>query len=477
MSKEKITLDQIEEEIKITPDHRKKIAQILSESPDRFLDTRDFISRALDIFLTWERDPFNSLTKMAEMEPTMKQFQCMSMMMNPQELKKMHPEFPDKWGSKWTEFIEVNPIQMPEPNASQKQHNARKSEKDFEKIQENMLEANNYLREIKFDEVTDKKLEQVLYDGWPLISTFYSRFFPAKIGVVTLTEMMREQKSPIVSFEEFKIKAYDIAEEIARKMIPYESKEGVNRSVKKSTGLPKPFDGEEPIGTQSIKEQRYKDRYFGKITKNKDSGKIHFEGLLSALGLVKVFTKNKDIKITLTEKGKKFCLFENPVFKGIVDESLSRDESEFISTKCIPQRSLQYEIVKSTIKLISGIKDIKMSDLPTSLNGVCYTSIEEFLKINKQEKFAEKIQKEIIDKTEAITEFNNEIDDKIKLAEGDIDEVKRLKKKKKQTPVESIRIATMGRMSELGIVHWHINPEGRSEYTIEDKKLAESIIK
>ena len=46
---------------------------------------------------------------------------------------------------------------------------------------------------------------------------------------------------------------------------------------------------------------------------------------------------------------------------------------------------------------------------------------------------------------------------------------------KKQTPIEAIRIATMGRMSELGIVNWKINESGRSEYTIADQKLADSI--
>jgi hypothetical protein len=101
-------------------------------------------------------------------------------------------------------------------------------------------------------------------------------------------------------------------------------------------------------------------------------------------------------------------------------------------------------------------------------------SIDEFLKSNNYEEFEEKIRKEIMDKTEKITELNNKTDKKIETTNDD-DEKKRLKKMKKQTPIEAIRIATMGRMTELGIVHWHINEIGRSEYTIEDKKLAESI--
>ena len=96
MSKEVESLKVIDAEIKLTPDHRKKISQLLQDYPDRFLDARDCVSRALDVFLTWEKDPINSMTKMAEMEPTMKQFQFMKMALNPEKLKEMHPEFPGK---------------------------------------------------------------------------------------------------------------------------------------------------------------------------------------------------------------------------------------------------------------------------------------------------------------------------------------------------------------------------------------------
>ena len=47
----------------------------------------------------------------------------------------------------------------------------------------------------------------------------------------------------------------------------------------------------------------------------------------------------------------------------------------------------------------------------------------------------------------------------------------------KQTPVEACRIATMGRLTELGVVSWDINSDGKSEYEIADKELATSIKK
>ena len=186
------------------------------------------------------------------------------------------------------------------------------------------------------------------------------------------------------------------------------------------------------MGLQSIKEQRYKDRYFGKITKSKELNKIHLEGLLSAIGLVKVFSDGKETKITLTEKGKKFCLFENPVFKGSVEESLSKDESEFISAKCIPQRPLQHEVVKNIIRLVTETEHGKSADMADQLDEVCQVSIEQFMKSNRLEVFQEKIEREIIGKTNEILSENQKIDKAIENAGNDEAEVRKLKKTKKQ---------------------------------------------
>ena len=39
-------------------------------------------------------------------------------------------------------------------------------------------------------------------------------------------------------------------------------------------------------------------------------------------------------------------------------------------------------------------------------------------------------------------------------------------KKEKETPIEACRVATMGRLSELGLIKWKIGPNTSSEYTI-----------
>jgi hypothetical protein len=465
------------EKIQLKPDQKKKIAKFL-EGTDRFLDVRDFMERAIEVLLAWEQNPQTSISTMAEMNPTMTQYQVLSMMMKPEQLKGMYDgiDWPEEWGNKWTEFQKDNsPPKDPNTDESQKQMNARKSKEDFEKIQKNMPESNNFLRSIKFEEITDNNLNQTKYDNWPIISPVYSRFFPAKIAVVTLADMMREEKSPLVDFEKFKINAYDIAEEIAAKLIKYETDNKKKRSQKKSTGLPKPYDSDEMTGSQSIKEERYKNKYFGKITKREGADVTHLDGLLSALGLVKVFSNGKVAKITLTENGKKFYLLNNPIFEGKVNESLSKEEGMFLSTKCIPQRPLQFEINKNIIKLVSETEYGKSSDMANDLDIICIESIEEFLESKIDEKIKNRIKKEILEKSITMNENNKKIK-KIYLNTEDLKERAKLRKEMKQTPIEALRIAVMGRITELGIVHWHINVAGRSEYTIENKELSESII-
>jgi len=287
--------------------------------------------------------------------------------------------------------------------------------------------------------------------------------------------MMREKETPLIDFEDFKINAHDIAEEIARKLIKYETDNKKKRSEKKSTGLPKPYDSDEITASQSIREERYKNKYFGKITKREGADVTHLDGLLSALGLVKVFSKDKVAKITLTKSGKDFCVLNNPVFEGKDGESLSKDEGEFLSTKCIPQRQLQFKTNKKVIKLVAETEYGKASDMANELDEICIESIKEFLKENISKKFENRIKTEILDKSITMDKENK----KIRATYDNTDDLKeraKLRKDIKQTPIEALRIAVMGRMAELGIVHWHINVKGRSEYTIKNKELSELII-
>ena len=471
------------EKIQLKPDQKKKVVKFLTGT-DRFLDVRDFMERAIEVFLAWEQNPSTSIQVMAKMNPTMAQYQVLSLMMQPEALAGMYGgiDWPKEWGNEWIEFQKNNPLPTnPDMDEAQKQMSKRKSEKDFEEIQKNMAKTIEFVKNIEFKDIVDDKLKQTEYDDWPIISPMYSRFLPAKIAVVTLANMIRERKSPLINFEDFKTDAYDIAEEIAAKLIKYETYNKIKRSHKKSTGLPKPYDKElEATGAQAIKEERYKNKYFGKITKREGADVTHLDGLLSALGLVKVFSNGKVAKITLTENGMDFVTKSNPIFEGELDQSLSEKESRFLTTKCISQRPLQFKINKKIIKEVLETEYRKSPDMAKDLDEICVKSIKEFFEENTDEKYKDRIEKEILEKSKSMNPENERIrkilkdDEELHLL--DSEEKIKFRKQLKQTPIEAMRIAVMGRITELGLVHWEINSDSRSEYKIANKELADSLM-
>ena len=130
---------------------------------------------------------------------------------------------------------------------------------------------------------------------------------------------------------------------------------------------------------------------------------------------------------------------------------------------------------KEIVKIVSETEHGKSPDMAMSLDKRCSESIKEFLKENPDNEYKDKIQKEILEKSETMNENNKKIR-KVYDNTDDLKEKAKLRKEMKQTPIEALRIAVMGRLTELGIIHWHINVRGRSEYTIENKELADSLI-
>ena len=104
---------------------------------------------------------------------------------------------------------------------------------------------------------------------------------------------MRRLNSTEINFDTFTKEAYDVAEEIADEYLGKERKDSTLKRVKKiSIGLPKPYDEEVITSEQAIKEQRYKDRNFGKIKMQNGKSGSKF------LKKKKVFWKNKKVVIT-----------------------------------------------------------------------------------------------------------------------------------------------------------------------------------
>ena len=440
--------------VRLSPDHQRKITQLVEASTDRFRDADDFIFRAIDVFLAWEKNPVKVIDKLTDMEPTMLQFTFMQSMMEPAVLKQIYPGYPEKYGSTWNEFLNSIPATNKTANESEIIHQTFETDNEFESIQINLDVTREFIKQINFNKISKEGYDDIEFDGWPLLFTHYSRLLPVKIAISLLGNMMREQKSPVINFNDFRARAYELAEEISKKLTVYEKENKKTRDEKISTGLPRPSIMNEITAKQALAEQRYKDRYFGKLKKSQATGETTFEGALMALGIIKIFAKKKDALITLTDLGKKLYLLDNPIINGMNFPAFSNEEREFLVTKIIPNRPLETKLIKAATEIIT-YEDALSSDITDALDTEFESTLRNFVKSSNDKKFTDKIQRDIINKTDEIKQNN----------EG------------KQTPVEACRIATMGRLTELGVVSWDINKEGKSEYEIADKELATAIKK
>ena len=435
---------------KISPDHQKKIARALESG--RFNDSREFVFRAIEVFLAWETNPQMATQKMTEMSPTPAQYALMQGMMDANHLKQMYPGYPEAFGEEWNEFLKNNPNAVPQQESSsmgdaQNQQRARKHKGDLQILRGRHNETLEYIEQIDFKEISlkDDGFEEVSFDGWPLLHTHYSRFLPAKIAIAALVDLMCEQKKPVVSFNSFKVGGYDIIEEASEEILAYEKENKITRTSKISTGLPKPYQGE-ITAKEALAEQRWKDKVFGKMRKSKETGNYSFEGELMALGLIKIWRKNKEFQITLTELGKKFAILENPVIHNQISslQPLSDSEKEFIARKIIPQRKLELEVSKAAVTIVKEA-DVLSGEMADYLDKVFKEKIEDFCK--KKSLFSEKVRKDLLKK-----------------------------KGSGNDPIEGLRAATMGRLSELSIVSWEIDENSKSVYKIQDEKLADTIL-
>jgi len=156
----------------------------------------------------------------------------------------------------------------------------------------------------------------ILYDGYPLLFSFYSRLLPVKIVVTELGHLIERNKSEKIELMDLRVNAYDVAEEISKKISSYEKEHGIPRNEKMSTGLPKKGKDENDDDKIAMAQKRFKDQFIGKIRKNRVSKTEQFEGAAAALGLVYATKEGNTTFVSLIEDGKEFFLMENSVVQG-----------------------------------------------------------------------------------------------------------------------------------------------------------------
>ena len=473
-------------EYTIDPSHYDRIIKRVQKKK-RFKSVDYFIDQAIKVYLAWEENPEKANTVMAETPPTLEQYGFMVMnMKDMQWLKDTWKTYPEDFdeehiieknnGKSWKQYVSENKVLFQKWEDLQRYHNLqddhRASNRDLEQALSNLTNARKHVKHLTIPkEIPD----EFHYDGWPMLFTHYSRILPAKIGLLALGELMLQEDRDKVNFELFKRKAFDICEEVARKQREVEKEDGTTRENKISTGLPTPYD--EPTSTpkQEEYENRYKERYFGKIKRNKKDSQYYFEGLMSSLNLIRIMKVGKDYEVTFTELGREFYALDNPILSGhSVSKSFSFDEKKFLLEKIIPDRELELSLIQEALKIIEANKEVS-TDITKVLDQQFQEKIQEFCDANKDHKYIEKLNEEIartISITADIEAINHQID---------VEKNEKVKKElrlrtKKQTPVEAIRIGTMGRISELGLVQWEIIGS-QSKFSLGDEKLISSIVK
>ena len=399
---------------------QKRQIQEAVQNSKKFRNSADFLKSAIEILVAWEskhpEDCFEIINSLRPWTPEQEAQIDLSMK---EEQKKKH------FGS-----LDIDS----EKDEEAGQEELGQTDFDHMKVQGNYLKSKwNYVKEVE----TLKPENVINYDEFPLLSINYNRFLPIKLTMLMLAHMLESKKESKIELKELRVNAYDYLEEYGTLIREYEKINSVTRQNKISTGLPKKYEKDDDGKTEQ--QIRVKDIQIGKTRITRKLGRIHFEGALSASGLVYAFEENDKTYLSLSELGKKFILLENPIFPGndYSMGALSDEESEFILKEIIPKRELENQIVNKILSSLKGVQKYSRNEAKKKLKEletVIHSEIKEYIKKNSE-------QCELFNISELKTDST-----KIKLK------------------IKQRRLAIMGRLIELGKIKWIINEDSISEY-------------
>jgi len=400
--------------------HRDRIEDLVRNK--KYKDSGDFVKTAVEILLTWEsKHPEECMEIMTTLRPfSPEQEAMMKQTMKPEEIERR--------------FGELD-VDKDESEQVQQKHLAQRDD-DHLKLRDNYQLARKYVQSLK---KTTIPKDSIPYDGYPLLFSFYSRLLPVKIVVTELGHLMERNKSEKIDLRDLRVNAYDVAEEISKKISSYEKEHDIPRNEKMSTGLPKKGKDENDDDKIAMAQKRFKDQFIGKIRKNRVSKTEQFEGAAVALGLVYATKEGDTTFVSLTEDGKEFFLMENSVVQGEYKKgALSKEESKFILERLVPKLELENRFVKTALD-----------------------TVEKFSKNNTDEKITATLDKQFY---KVVTQFNEENADKVKTY--NINHMDSFEDDATKRKITAWRVATMGRLAEIKAVEWTINKDGDSVYKI-----------
>jgi hypothetical protein len=447
-----------------------------------------FCDYGLDYFITLWTKPEKAVDKIYEIWPYLSNSVKNEWSSLP-ELKDSFAKF-NKKAEEWNiqnetgvkadneEEVEENTKTNSITKNSNENNNDEKSLESYIRLCEKYEHTKNEIENIDIPKKPSKS--SLPHDDHPLISSFYSRFFPIKIAVAVLAQMMVERNESTVKYDDFRKEVYDVAVYISNKIREYEERYGKKRNEKKSTGLPYPLTGSDAAKIASS-EERFREHFVGMKEGSwvkrqekpdefrKDKGLAYFDGALNAMELAYVeVTKgkqppkwNKDLKeytfeekgkydfsIGLTENGLKLYLYENKIFDknstAYQNKMFSPEESDFIFDKIIGEFELEKELVKNALAIItknSKTSSDKKTRTKKSKESTDWTG--EYLDKELEITIKAWIQKHREDEDKYKNIFNVESIDNTK-------------------PLETIRAAIMGRLVEINKVSWEIEEKTSS---------------
>lgn len=252
-----------------------------------------------------------------------------------------------------------------------------------------------------------------------LIWYFYNRFFPQKIVVYQLAQMIAGFHKNWIELSEIQDKAFLLASQVSVRLKENEYTKKIARNKKLSTGLPTPSI--ELSALKGIKKRkkegklqkgriRFMEQIVGTV-KEKKEGKF-FTGACFELGLISVKFSEDTCYVSLTEKGRTFAIQKNPILdEEKFERSFSDEETRFILQEIYPNFELENKLIKEIIE------QVKIKRLTSK-------EIDPIFQKEHRKQFTEE------------------------------------------------RVATMGRLSELQIVDWEIDNKGKSWYTLNKEKAA-----
>ena len=338
------------------------------------------------------------------------------------------------------------------------------------KFFEESLKVHDFLNSAKIEKSTESEPSVLIWK-------FYTRFFPIKLVVRKLATMMMDSKSNWIELSEFQDEAYNVALAYAEKLRNYEIQNEFPRQKKLSTGLPiseniKKGKKGRAVSKALLKigasRKRFISQFIGRIFKKTDSSNqktIEFEpGACFEMGLIGYEVDDAgDYYLTLTKEGKEFAFLENPIIdKNDMTKIFSKQEAQFILKEIIPRFKLEKIIVDEILERLSSLKQLNYEQINTIfeqkkkefISKYPSESLENELKIFENLLTFERCPKcqgtELYkdNKAREITCMNKKCGYKI------------------GNPNTPERVATMGRLAEIGVINWTVDDEGKSNYII-----------